>query len=35
MLDIIIPIFAAFSHVLFVTNFVFINKESLNEWLLI
>ena len=31
MLDIIIPIFAAFSHVLFVTNFVFINKESMKR----
>ena len=31
MVDIIIPIFAAFSHVLFVTNFVFLNKESLKR----
>lgn len=29
MIDIIIPIFAAFSHLIFVTNFVLINRESL------
>jgi len=31
MLDIIIPIFAAFSHLIFVINFIFINRESLKR----
>lgn len=31
MLDIIIPIFAALSHILFVTNFIFINRESIKR----